>query len=205
RPLPRAAAGLQRRHAWILEQASLAKRGERRPRCKAATRAAPEAYASYVEGTTEEPTKQMGAYRRALVPEVGAWVHRLPLHLDLVMKVRPRGATGIAGVGDHLTAFDLLLGGHVHAGQMTVQRLDIVAVIDDQADAVLGLRSREHHGARRRRHHRGPPRRADVHPAVGLERIVRPGRVPPPELRVHGPADGPARRQRPQHPAGLLD
>src|SRR5215468_1249706 len=113
--------------------------------------------------------------RGGLIPEVGAWIYGLPLHLDLLVKVRARGAASVAGMGDDLAALDLLLGGHVHAGQVTIERLDVVPVVDDQGDAVFGLGPREHHGTRGGRHDRGPPRCADVDPAVGFQRIVGPG------------------------------
>src|SRR4030095_8662452 len=44
----------------------------------------------------------------------------------------------------------------------------------------------------------------DVHPAVRLQPVLRPGRVAPAEFRVDRPAHGPPRRERSQHAAGPL-
>src|SRR2546426_10100514 len=69
---------------------------------------------------------------RKLIPEVGAGVDGLPLHHDLVVKGRARGAPGIAGVADHLAPLDplaLLHGGLRRGG---VKRAEVLGGVADR-------------------------------------------------------------------------
>src|SRR2546426_2182642 len=80
---------------------------------------------------------------RKLIPEVGAGVDGLPLHHDLVVKVRARGAPGIAGVTDHLAPLDPLALLHGGLREVAVERADVLAVVENDRDAVLRLRAGE--------------------------------------------------------------
>src|SRR3989304_100465 len=147
---------------------------------------------------------QRGPYRRpgeGSLPEVAGGVDRLALDMDLVVQVRARSAPGVAGGRDDVPALHLLVYGHVEPGEVAVERLRLVAVLDDQHMAEFGIYARKDHGARRGGLDGRAHPRADVEPAVEL-RLGRPRRGAAAVARVDLAAHGPARRQRRQHPRG---
>src|SRR3990167_2190629 len=126
------------------------------------------------------------------VPEVGAGIHGLALHEDLVVEVGPGGPPGVAAEPHQRAPLDPVARLHVHLGEMAVDAADVLAVVEDDGDAVLGLGARERDGGRGRRLYRRAALRADVEPAVELAG-AGPGREPQAELGVDGAAHGPAR------------
>ena len=59
-------------------------------------------------------------------------IHRLALHLDLVVQMGSGGPAGIAAQAQDLPPPDLLVHTNGEPREMTVEGLGVVAVIDDQ-------------------------------------------------------------------------
>src|SRR4026209_906003 len=138
---------------------------------------------------------------RGLLPDVAVRVHRLALHLDLVVQVGTGGPSGVAGQRDRVAPLHRLVHRDAQPGQVAVERLGVVAVLDDDGDAVLRVLTLDD------RRPRGlcPLRRADGGPDVdaAVELGVGGPRGPAlAEVRVHRPAHRPAGRQRGEHTAG---
>src|SRR6267142_1829643 len=113
--------------------------------------------------------ERRGATKRELVPEVGARIDGLAAHENLVVQVRPRRASGVAGPADEAAALDALPRLDVQPREVAVQRADVLAVVDDDRVAVFLVQAGQHHGAVGRRVDRGATLGADVHAAVELE------------------------------------
>src|SRR3989441_12547036 len=135
-----------------------------------------------------------------LVPEVGAGVDGLPLHHDLVVKVRARGAPGIAGVADHLAPLDPLALLHGGLREVAVKRADVLAVVENDRDAVLRLRAGEGDRPFRGGADRRAGLRVDIDAAVELG-DPRPRREAGCRTRGVGGAPRPAGRERCHRPA----
>src|SRR4030095_10724821 len=138
------------------------------------------------------------------LPEIAGGVDRLVLDPDLVVQVRAGRAPGIAGECDDISALHFLVHGDVELGEVAVERLCLIAVLDDQRLAVFGIDAREDHGAGRGGLDGRAHPRADVEPAVEL-RVGRPGRGAAALARIALAAHGPARRQRRQHARGAAE
>src|SRR5262252_3390396 len=139
-----------------------------------------------------------------LIPEVGAGVDRLPLNQDLVVQVRAGRAARVAGPADDGASVDTVADPDVRLREVAIDALDVLAVVEDDRDAVFLVRPRNRHDAAGRGADRRTVVCADVEAAVELA-PRRPRRLPHPELGVDGPADGPTRRQRGERLARLRD
>src|SRR4029453_13421050 len=153
--------------------------------------------------TRRPPRSRGGSRTYTLVPEELAGIDGLAPHLDLVVEVRARGASGVAGEGDDLPALDGLPLLDADLLEVTVERAETVAVVQDDGRAVLAPVAREVHRAGGRREHGGAAASADVEPAVELL-VARPGRWAHPEAGVQRAAHWPSERQRHQHGPGAL-
>src|SRR6266571_3796034 len=111
------------------------------------------------------------------------------------MQVRTRRPSGVARVADQRATIHLLPPLHRRLREMPVERTDVVPVVEDDRDAVLGLGACEGDRAGRGRLDRRAALGADVDAGVVLGG-GHPGGLPMAELGVHGAAHGPARRQR---------
>src|SRR2546426_6591473 len=138
---------------------------------------------------------------RKLIPEVGAGVDGLPLHHDLVVKVGARGAPGIAGITDHLAPLDPLALLHGGLREVAVERADVLAVVENDRDAVLRLRAGEGDRPFRGGADRRAGLRVDIDAAVELG-DPRPRREAVAGLRGDGASPRPAWRKRCHRPSG---
>src|SRR5262245_46440866 len=125
-----------------------------------------------------------------LIPEIGAGIDRVALDQDLVVQMRAGGASGIAGPPDDRTALDTLARLDVQPREVAVETLEVLAVVEDDGDAVLLVRARHCDRAGGRRAYGRAVLRADVDAAVELG-ALRPRRLPHPVLGVDGAAHRP--------------
>src|SRR5438876_8861223 len=107
-----------------------------------------------------------------LFPEIGARVDRLALDEDLVVQVGARGLAAISGQRDELPAPDRLSGGDQHLRQVTVDRADVAAVLEDHGQAEVGLAPGKDDAARRRRVNRRSGVGGDVEAGVELGSLL---------------------------------
>src|SRR5690606_29928126 len=68
----------------------------------------------------------------ASVEDVVEGIARAAVHLDDVVEMGPRAAAGVADGGDLLAALHGLAGLHEDPARMSIDRLDPVAVVDDE-------------------------------------------------------------------------
>src|SRR5262249_18756343 len=129
------------------------------------------------------------------VPEVGARVDRLPLDQNLVVQVRAGRAAGVAGPADDGATLDTVAGLDVSPREVTIDALDVLAVVEHDGDPVFLVGSGDRHDATGRSADRRAVLGADVQAAVELV-PRRPRRLAHAELGVDGPPDRPPRRQR---------
>jgi hypothetical protein len=85
--------------------------------------------------------------------------------------MRAGRAPRIAGEGDEVSALNLLIGSDVQPGEVAVERLGVVPVVDDESHAELGLAPGEDHGSRRGGFDLRADRSADVDAAVEFRRL----------------------------------
>src|SRR2546425_8390575 len=93
------------------------------------------------DGLRDRPSR--GRRRSAALPEVTARVDRRAVHADLVVEVRAGRATARADRADRLPAAHELALPHVERGEMTVERVESAAVVDDDEAAVAAVAAGE--------------------------------------------------------------
>src|SRR6266566_6014345 len=82
-----------------------------------------------------------------LIPEVRAGVDRLALDHDLVVQVRAGRAAGVPGPADHGAALDPVTRLDVRLREMAVHALDVLAMVEDDRDAVFLIGPGDRHDA----------------------------------------------------------
>src|SRR5437867_6878170 len=138
-------------------------------------------------------TRTVHAARSPLRHQVATRVDGRPVHAHLVVQVRARGASGGADRADRLATAYLLALADVELGEMTVERVEAAAVVDDDETTVASVATGEHDlavaGGGDRMAVAGRDVDAGMHlPALSVGRLARP------EWRGHEPANRPDAR-----------